>query len=590
MAHSEQEILLGQPVSPGIALGSVFLLQKQRDPVVETHIDKNNQEAELARFDEAIYKTRVELRQHRRKATRTLGNVVARIFDAHLLILDDEPTFDMVRDLITQENLSPEYSLWKIFEEIAEKFDLFEDDLWRDRAQDVRDVCDRLLAHLSGKRSESILDLKEPSILVAPELQPSDVLQLDQEKVLGIATDTGGSTSHTAILTRSLGVPSVVGLMDITERLNENDQIVINGNSGKVILRPTPEETIVYAEKEKQYQNFMDSLCDIREKDAVTRDGHRIDVAANIELPDEARRVILKGGNGVGLYRTEYLVLTQGGLPSEELQAEEYIKVAKSLDGKPLIIRTFDLGGDKAFPGSGIPSQINPFLGYRAIRVGLDRPEMLIPQLRAILRASAFGPLRVMFPMISHLEELFEAKKLLEQAKNELIAEDIPFDKNIPVGIMVEVPAVAILANHFAPHVDFFSIGTNDLVQFCLAVDRGNEQVAELHQPFHPAVLRLIKETVDAGHKNGIWVGLCGEFAGNPLATLLLLGLGLDELSASPALIPEIKKLVISSTYKDAKALADKALSLTTAKEVRQLLLEAMKKRFKDMPIWFGGQ
>lgn len=583
-----QLTLNGQPVAPGIALGPAFLLRRERKSIPPAYVADDQVENELARLDDAIEQTRVDLRYHRRKATRTLGEIVARIFDAHLMIMDDEPTFDSIREAIRLEKVTAEFAVYRTLEAIARSFDAQKEDLFRDRAQDVRDVGRRLLAHLTGSPIDSIGDLAHPSVLIAPELNPSDVLQMDPEMILGVATDTGGATSHTAILTRTLGVPSVVGLRDILESVAPDDMVVINGNSGKVILRPTPKQEEQYREKEAHYKRFVESLHDLRDKPAVTKDGHSVELAANIELPDEARRVLLAGGDGVGLYRTEYLVLAHGELPGEEVQTAEYSRVAETLGGRPVVIRTFDLGGDKAFPGAGIPSEANPFLGWRAIRVALDRPEMLMPQLRAILRASTSGEVRIMFPMVGHLEELIAAKEMLSRAMDELEQKGVPFNRNIQVGIMVEVPSVAILADRFAPYVDFFSIGTNDLVQFTLAVDRSNEQVADLHQPFHPAVLHLIHQTVEAAHRQGIWVGLCGEFAGNPLATLLLVGLGLDELSASPAVIPEIKKLIISSTLEESRLLAEEALNAATAGEVRELLMGRMKERFKDMPIWFG--
>ena len=585
-----QLTLTGQPVAPGIALGPAFLLRRERKNVPHATITRDQLEYELERLDTAMEKTRIDLRFNRRKATRTLGDIVARIFDAHLMIMDDEPTFDSIRESIEKELISAEYALFRTLEGIARSFDAQKEDLFRDRAQDVRDVGRRILAHLTGAPTDTIGDLSEPSILIAPELNPSDVLQMDPDKIIGVATDAGGATSHTAILTRTLGVPSVVGLKEISTSTDPDDMVVINGNSGKVMLRPTPKQEEKYREKEQHYRRFLDSLRDIRDKQAVTLDGRKIELAANIELPEEARRVIAAGGDGVGLYRTEYLVLAHGGIPDEKVQEAEYRRVAEVLKGRPLVIRTFDLGGDKAFPGAGIKPESNPFLGWRAIRVALDRPEMLMPQLRAILRASTAGRFRIMFPMIGYIEELLAAKEMFKQAQDELTREGIPFDPNIEVGIMIEVPATALLADRFAPHVDFFSIGTNDLVQFTLAVDRNNEQVAELHQPFHPAVLQLINRTVQAGREAGIWTGLCGEFAGNPMATLLLLGMGLDEFSTSPAVIPEIKKLILSSTLEEAQQLAREALDATTAQEVRSLLLGRMKKRFKDMPIWFGEQ
>ncbi|MBD3165948.1 phosphoenolpyruvate--protein phosphotransferase [bacterium] len=443
---------------------------------------------------------------------------------------------------------------------------------------------------MNGGKSEGTLDLEQPSVLVTEELSPSDVLRLDPQQVLGVVTNVGGATSHTAILTRTLGVPSVVGLKDITRQINPGELIVVNGNSGKVILRPTRPQVTKYEKKEKQYRSFVKSLRDIQELPAETRDGRRIKLEANIELPEEGKRVIDAGGDGVGLFRTEYLFLAGGGVPTEEEQTAEYKRIAEILHPRPITIRTFDVGGDKAFPGAGIPPEHNPFLGWRAIRVGLDRPEMLLPQLRSILRASAGGNVRMMFPMISDLGEWNRALELLEQARKDLTEEGVAFDETMPVGAMVEVPSVALMAAKFAETADFFSIGTNDLVQFTLAVDRGNEQVAALHQPFHPAVIQLIRRTVRAAHKADIPVAICGEFAASPLATLLLIGLGLDELSVSPGMIPEVKKLIRSCSLEEAQDLASRVEKMDAADQVRASLHRYMRRNYADMPIWFGDR
>ncbi len=585
-----QKQFIGQAVAPGIALGPVYILRREAKGVTDRRIDAPETESEIGRLNEAILITRSEIEKQRRKATASLGEIVARIFDAHLMILEDEPTFDKVRNMINEELLGAESALWRILESIANSLSRQKEDLFRDRAQDVRDVCQRLLGHLTGKPTDEVIAVREPSILLTAELRPSDVLQLDPSLILGVGTDSGGATSHTAILTRTLGVPSVVGLKEITKATKMGDTVVINGNSGKVLIRPNKRQLEKYHAKETQYKQFLESLKDIQSLPARTTDGYEIELAANIELPEEAKRVLEAGGEGIGLFRTEYLFLARGGLPSEDEQTNEYRRVAERLAPKPVIIRTFDLGGDKAFPGFDLALEPNPFLGWRAIRVGLECPDLLITQMRAILRASEIGNVRMMFPMISDLDELRKAKELLETAKGELAAEGAPFDDKMDVGIMVEVPSVALLADRFAPEVDFFSIGTNDLVQFTLAVDRGNQQVARLHQPFHPAVLKLIQRTVEAAHDAGIWVGLCGEFAGDPLATVLLIGLGLDELSTSPAMIPEVKKLVISSSRDEAVKLANRALKMSTPAEVREMVLRFMKKRFADMPIWFGDR
>lgn len=581
----------GQPVAPGIGLGPAFLLRRQRRAVPRSDIPPEQVSAELDRLASAIERTRTILTRQRDRAARKLGDLVARIFDTHLMFLDDEVAFDEVRGCIRDQRVSAAYAVYATLETFAQGFEQQQDTYFRDRAQDVRDVCRRLVGQLDGDGDTELSDIPEqPIVLLAHELNPSDVLHLPQEHIIAVATDAGGATSHTAILTRTLGVPAVVGLRSITAAVRAGETVVVNGNSGKVIVNPDDTQRAEYTRKQSEYREFVRSLEDIRDQCAVSTDGREVRLAGNIEMPSEAAAVLHYGGDGVGLFRTEYLVLTHGGLPGEEQQYQAYRAVIEGLQGRPVTIRTFDLGGDKAFPGAGIPPEDNPNLGYRAIRVAFDRPEMIRPQLRAIFRASAHGPVKLMFPMISGLVELRKARALVDAARSELAAEGVPMADDVPVGMMIEVPSAALLADRFAPLVDFFSIGTNDLVQFTLAVDRSNEQVAALHQPFHPAVLRLIEMTTRAAHDAGIPVSMCGEFAGQPLATLLLLGLDVDELSTSPSLIPEVKKLILSAARDEARALAKDVLAMDTVDAVRDHLLDYMKKRFKNLPIWFDRE
>lgn len=581
--------LTGQAVAPGIGLGPAFLLTRERRPVERVEIGGDQVDREHARLAEAIALARADLERQRDRASRRLGEMVARIFETHLMFLDDEPAFDKVRELVRDQLVDVRFALYTVLEEYAGRFEQQEDSYFQERAQDVRDVCRRLLAQLDGERDTVLAGVPDsPCVLLASELTPSDILHLPQEKIIAVAADTGGATSHTAILTRILGVPSVVGLRRVTSAAKPGEIVVVNGNSGKVVLRPDEHELATYRSKQTEYLEFVESLKDIRDVPAETTDGRRIRLHGNIEMPGEARTLLANGGDGVGLFRTEYLVLTHSRLPNEEEQYRTYREVVEALAGLPATIRTFDLGGDKAFPGAGIPPEDNPFMGWRAIRVALDRPQMIMPQLRAILRAGAHGPVQVMFPMISDLGEWRAAKQMIARAAEELEREGVPHEADIPAGMMVEVPSAALLADRFAIEVDFFSIGTNDLVQFTLAVDRANEQVAELHQPFHPAVLRLIRMTAEAGATHGVPVSICGEIAGQPLATLLLIGLGLGELSTSPSLVPELKKLVLSSSFTEAAELAGEALAMETAGEVREFVSDAMKQRFSNLPIWFG--
>jgi len=582
----QPRIWTGSAVAPGIGLGPAFLLKRERKIVPRLEIE--DAEHELTRLDKAIERARQTLQLHRDRASKRFGDVVARIFDTHLMILEDEPAFEDIREMIRNEMVAPRYAVYTVLEQYAKHFERQEDTYFRDRAQDVRDVCRRLVGQLDGESDTVISDLPaEPVVLLAAELTPTDILRLPHDHIIAVATDAGGATSHTAILTRVLGVPSVVGLRDITKSVTPGETVVVNGNSGKAVVRPDDQQLATYQRKQKEYREFVASLADIRDMRPQTEDGHVIQLQGNIEMPSEAESVIRNGADGVGLFRTEYLVLTHGGLPDEEMQYQSYRDVIHALNGRPITFRTFDLGGDKAFPGAGIPVENNPFLGWRAIRVGLDRPEMMKPQLRAILRASVHGPSKLMFPMISALEELHACLAVLEEVYADLERDGVEYNREVPVGMMVEVPSVALLASRFAPLVQFFSIGTNDLVQFTMAVDRGNEQVAGLHQPFNPAVLNLIRMVADAGGMAQIPVSLCGEMAGQPLATLLLMGLGLTELSTSPSLVPEAKKLILSSTLEEARKLADEALRMDTALEVREHLLEHMKSRFNNLPIWF---
>jgi phosphotransferase system enzyme I (PtsI) len=410
-----------------------------------------------------------------------------------------------------------------------------------------------------------------------------------RDNVLAIATDLGGAASHTAILTKSLEVPAVVGLRELSRLVKSGDTIIVNGNSGKVIVHPSPGTITLYEAKRAQYEAYLAELADIETLPPETLDGRRIRLNANIELAQEAKSAFRKGCDGIGLFRSEYLLLSQRRLPNEEEQFEDYRRVIELAAPRPVTIRTFDIGGDKMFPELPIPMESNPFMGWRAVRVGLDRPQLLKTQLRAILRAASFGKARVMFPLVIGLEEVVELKKIMNRAKRELKAEGVRFNANTPVGIMVELPSTALLADRLAREVDFFSIGTNDLTQFTLAVDRGNEMVASRYRPLHPAVLKLIAMTIEAGKRHGIEVALCGELAANPLASMLLVGMGLEDFSVSPVALLEIKKLVRSMEYSDAVAIAEHALQIDDANELVHYCAEEMKKRFANLPIWFSG-
>ncbi|MBU1937459.1 phosphoenolpyruvate--protein phosphotransferase [bacterium] len=580
----------GIPASPGIAIGRVHFLRTDSSEVMPRKIAPSEVEPEIERLERAIKETRAAMTESRERAIAMAGETIGRIFDAHLLILEDEEFQKEVRNRILREQFGTEFIVYDTLGRTIELMEKQKGELFRERAADVRDVRAQLLRFLQGNEKSALKDPDEPSVLVASGLSPTDTLHIDKERIQGIAIDLGGATSHTAILARSLEIPAVVGLGNFSSKAKEGQTIILNGNSGKVLLAPTTASLKEYRAKRKRYQQFQSELVGLRELPSMTKDGHTVELHGNIELPHEVESVLSHGGSGVGLFRSEYIFLTRGTPPNEEEQFEAYKKAAEALWPHPITIRTFDLGGDKLHSGLHTQAERNPFLGWRAIRVSLSLPDLFRTQLRAILRASAKKNVRIMFPLIASLWEVRKVKQALTSVKEELRREGIPFDEGIPIGIMVEVPSAVILADILAKEVDFFSIGTNDLIMYTLAVDRGNEMVSDYYRAHHPAVLRLIRDTVHRGHDAGIPVGICGEIAGDPLSTVLLIGLGVDELSVSPAEIPEIKKIIRSINSEDCKAVAEKALELTTAADVSRLLEKEMKARFADLPIWFTSE
>jgi len=580
--------ITGIPGSPGIAIGPTYLFTKNRITVEPRRIKESKVPAEIKRFKDALDKTRQAIKGTRARAVEQTGDIVARIFDSHLLILDDVMLREETLARIKKEKICADALVDDFMQRMYRSLKAQKGEFFSQRADDVLDVARRIIYNLQGLADEYLTDLKKAVVVIAPELSPSDIIHLDRRYVLGIATNLGGATSHTAILTRSLGVPAVTGLKNITDLVCENQEIIINGNSGKVVLHPTDEVLNEYKNKRKRAKAFRTRLRKLRGLPTETTDGRRVHLAANIELPVETKSVIEQGGEGVGLFRTEYLYLTRGSLPSEEDQLKEYLKITEALNPKSVVIRTFDLGGDKVMPGMEFPKESNPFLGWRAIRVSLDMTDMLRAQFSAILRASTKKNVHILLPLISQLEEVKRARKILNEVMVELSSRGIPYDENIKLGIMIEVPAAALIADELARECDFFSIGTNDLVQYTLAVDRGNETIADLYSAYHPAVLKLIRLTVEAGHKANIPVAICGEMAGDPLAALLLVGLELDQLSMSPVVLPEIKKIIRSIDQKTAREIADKALTFHTSKDVEKYLLRTMKKLFADLPVWFN--
>lgn len=565
-------MLKGIAASPGIAIGRSLVL---RAPVLSFStipLNPDKIQEEVARFRRAVTKSREQLTRIKERVDRELGQEKGNIFSSHLLFLDDPALIDEVIGQIETCHINAEPVLEEVITSFAGMFEGMEDPYMRERAADIRDVGRRLLANLSGVEITSLADLTEEVVVVGDDLTPSDMAQLDREKVLGIATNTGGPTSHTAIMARFLEIPAVVGLGQVLEKVKTADMVVVDGSNGYVFINPPSEKLVFF---EKAYQDCVverEELKKLKDLPSETMDGHRVELAANIGKPKDLPRVLTWGADGIGLYRTEFLYLDRSDLPGEEEQFTSYKIVVEQMAGKPVIIRTLDIGGDKKLPYLSMPQELNPFLGWRGIRFCLDRPDVFKTQLRAILRASAFGKIRIMYPMISDITELREANNLVAQCKNELRAEGHSFDENVQIGIMVEIPSVAIVADIFAREVDFFSIGTNDLIQYTMAVDRLNDQISHLYQPYQPAVLRLIENVIAASHRAGIWTGLCGEMAGDVLAAPVLLGMGLDEFSMNPASITRVKKVIRSLTRESAHRIKENAINMTTAKQVREYL------------------
>lgn len=547
----------GIKASPGIAIGQAYLLQKEIKVEKATAEDI---EKELAKLDKAINESIEQLKRVKDRVAKEMGENAAAIFEAHIMILEDPEFIPEIKAHIKAEGVTAEYAVQETVKKYAGIFSDMEDEYLKERAADIKDVGSRIIANLLGQIHD-LTDLPNGTIVVAKDLSPSDTAQMDKTRVEAFLTDEGGKTSHTAIMARTLEIPAVVGLGSITQQVKSGDIVIVDANEGEVYVNPDNDLLNVYMKKKEDYNEFKEKLKSLTTLPALTIDGRKVELEANIGTPKDVESALANGAEGVGLFRTEFLYMDRNNLPTEEEQFEAYKKVVTSMGCKRVTIRTLDIGGDKEIPYLGLEKEINPFLGWRAIRFCLDRPDIFKTQLRAILRASAYGKVSIMYPMISDIDEVRRANKLLEESKRELRQKGIPYDLNIEVGIMVEIPSAALTADILAKEVDFFSIGTNDLTQYTLAVDRGNQRVKSYYNYFQPGVLRLIKNCIDEAHKRGIYTAMCGEMAGDPEATKVLLGLGLDVFSMSASSIPLVKDVIRNTTIEEAKTLAERALA-----------------------------
>jgi len=585
MSGDKQELRFhGAGVSPGIARGAIHVVRDDLDDVPRYPIEPSQIASEIARFEAALVQTRVQILELQQEIAEAIGTKDAAIFDAHLLVVEDRTLIDEVLRKLETDLCNVEWVFQEVATKYVETLGQIDDPYLRERALDIQDVTRRIVRNLQGKAPKPLRGLTEPHILVAHNLTPSDTATMSHQQVLGIATDLGSRTSHTAILARSLNIPAIVGLHDATDKLETGRQVLLDGYDGLLIVDPTPETLSHYGEIEVRKGRVTQRLRELRETKSTTRDGRHIVLSANIELPSDVEAVLANGAEGIGLYRTEFLFVNRSTLPSEQEQYETYRKVAEQVLPHPLIIRTFDLGGDKLAAGTvDTGDELNPFLGWRAIRFCLENIDIFKTQLRAILRAGAVGNVKIMFPMISGLEELRQAMSVLNECKEELRVAKIDIGKEMEAGAMIEIPSAAIASDMLAREVNFFSIGTNDLIQYAIAVDRVNERIAHLYQPTHPSVLRLLKFTADAAHANDIWVGVCGEMAGDIALSPLLLGLGVDELSVSATLVPQVKLAVQNLATPECRQLVDEALKLSTASEILERCLELATARYGDL-------
>ena len=567
----------GIMASPGIAVGEAYVFKRVKPSIPKYSIATKDIDNEMARFLAAIKKATEEVENLKSAIRDSKQTNQLELLDSHILMMNDPELKKKVNLNLSDQKKNVEWILIQVIEDMIAQLKLSKDEYLNERSTDIRDMSNRILSQLLYYKQPSLSALEKPSIVLTHDLMPSDAIGMDKNKVLGIATDAGGKTSHTAILARSLEIPAVLGLMDITRYVKNGDKIILDGNSGKVIVNPDKKTRSIYVNTKEKWEKRERGLLQLNRLAAETKDGKLIKLEANIEIPEEVDSVILHGADGIGLFRSEFLYIQPNKFPDEEEQCKAYKSVLERLKGKSVTIRTLDLGGDKQVPGLDMIEEKNPILGWRAIRYCLSQPDIFKTQLRALLRASVHGDLKIMFPMISGVEEVEHSLEIYNEAKKELKAEGVAFKEDIPIGIMIEIPSAAVTADILAKKVDFFSIGTNDLIQYTIAVDRGNERIAYLYEPFHPGVLRLIQLIIENGHKQGIPVGMCGEMASNPLATVILLGMGLDEFSMSSISIPEIKRIIRSTAILDAEEVVGNIMELKSYSEVTKYLKNWMR-------------
>ncbi|AHL71174.1 phosphoenolpyruvate--protein phosphotransferase [Bacillus stratosphericus] len=567
--------LKGIGASAGVAIAKAYRLE---EPDLTVHQkDINDPETEVKRFEEAIHVSKQELEAIKEHALKELGQDKADIFSAHLLVLSDPELLNPVKDKITSDKVNAEFALKETATMFVTMFEAMDNEYMKERAADIRDVTKRVTGHLLGVDIPNPSMISEEVIIIAEDLTPSDTAQLNRQFVKGFATDIGGRTSHSAIMARSMEIPAVVGTKEATKTVKNNDLIIVDGISGDVIIQPSEDEVKAYQKKHEDYLAQKTEWAKLVDQPTVTKDGVHVELAANIGTPEDVKGVLENGGEAVGLYRTEFLYMGRDQLPTEEEQFDAYKTVLEKMEGKAVVVRTLDIGGDKELPYLQLPKEMNPFLGYRAIRLCLEEQEIFRTQLRALLRASTYGNLKIMFPMIATLSEFREAKAILLEEKEALVAAGTEVSDSIEIGMMVEIPSTAVIADQFAKEVDFFSIGTNDLIQYTMAADRMNERVSYLYQPYNPAILRLITLVIEAAHKEGKWVGMCGEMAGDEIAIPLLLGLGLDEFSMSATSILPARTQLSKLSKEEAASFKEHILSLSTTEEV----VDFVKKTFQ---------